>query len=318
MAKGFKHGAGGGGAGGTLTVTALAGVTISVSKNEKTKSKTANASGVAVFSGLETGEWTVTISDGVQIASKSVLITLDYSVNASFNAIPDFVYTGDYEIVNDSDQPIIASEDNWKIRFLTSGVLTFSHLNGASEGMDVFCVGGGGGGNYSGGGGGYTTTSRNLIPKTGTEYEIVVGAGGGKAVSGGTTTAFGVTANGGGTANGLEGTNSQIIGYGGNGGSGGGASYGGSDGSDGGSDTLDYATLYGGSGQHTTTREFAETGAKLYSGGGGGQSGNNNSGGAGGGGTGSTPGETNTGGGGGYNSSGGSGIVIIRNTREVA
>ena len=60
---------GGGGTGGTLTVTAPAGVSVTVSKDGKSKNKVASADGIAVFKGLATGAWTVTITDGSQTAS---------------------------------------------------------------------------------------------------------------------------------------------------------------------------------------------------------------------------------------------------------
>ena len=330
---------GGGGTDGTLTVTAPANVTVTVSKDGKTKTKNSGTSGVAVFKGLASGTWTVTITSDGKTAQKNVIITTDYSTAISFNTIPEFTYTGDYEIVNDSDEPITVSQGNWKIRFLTSGTLTFTNLNGAEGGIDVFLVGGGAsGGGRGGGGGGYTKTQKSVSVKVGIEYPIIVGAGGLAPTTsnrvppnaGGATSAFGLTANGGDTS-----TNGDYPSSGGSGGGSGkvgGAGYsGGSDGSSGGGDD-------GGSGQGTTTREFGESTGKLYAGGGGGGAVTTNetsSGGAGGGGdgggVGADPrpknGDANTGGGGGglgnlYSSatyaSGGSGIVIIRNARGAA
>lgn len=83
MGHGFKHGAGGI-SGGTLTVTAPVGVTVTVSKDGKTKTKTASSEGVAVFRGLATGTWTVTITDGIQTAIKTVTVTADYSTLMAF------------------------------------------------------------------------------------------------------------------------------------------------------------------------------------------------------------------------------------------
>lgn len=74
----------GGGSGGTLTVTAPAGATVTVSNGGKTKTKTAGADGVAVFKGLSTGEWTLSITDGEQTAQKTVTITTDYSTAITF------------------------------------------------------------------------------------------------------------------------------------------------------------------------------------------------------------------------------------------
>lgn len=75
---------GGGGTGASLTVTAPAGCTVTVSKDGKTKTRTAGADGVAVFKGLSTGTWTVTITDGEQTAQKTVTVTTDYSTAITF------------------------------------------------------------------------------------------------------------------------------------------------------------------------------------------------------------------------------------------
>lgn len=320
-----KTNIGGGGSGGTLTVTAPANVTVTVSKDGKTKTKNSGTSGVVVFKGLASGTWTVTITGDGKTAQKNVVVTTDYSTAISFNTIPEFTYTGDYEIVNDSDEPIAVSQGNWKIRFLTSGKLIFTVLNGADDGIDVFLVGGGAGGNYSwrggaGGGSGYTSTMQAVTVQVGIEYNIAIGAGGvGSKTSGGraggATSAFNGTANGGATlsANGAKG---------GDGGSGGGsgtlnpdkdgayskAGVGGTDGANG-------QGTNPGTGQGTTTREFGEPSGTLYATGGAGVASNN---------TKPTPVPQNTGDGGNgagsnYESTaGGSGIVIIRNARGAA
>ena len=329
----------GSGTGCTLTITAPAGAAITVAnKAGKVKSKTVGANGLVVFRGLTEGTWTITITKGTDTASKTVEIKADYSATISFNSIPEFTYTGDYEIVSDDDQPITTSQDNWKIRFLTSGTLTFTNLNGAENGIDVFLVGGGGGGSRAAGGGGYTKTLKAVKVTVGTAYAIEVGAGGIAGVnnskagsSGGTSNAFGASANGGEAK-----TNGATSFVGANGGSGGGAGSSNGSGGRGGSDGSDGFHRNGtnqdsGKGQGTTTREFGESGGKLYAGGGGGVGtttpANGGAGGGGAGGStrgGATSGETNTGGGGGgaanrkAGGAGGSGIAIIRNTRGAA
>lgn len=75
---------GGGGTGATLTVTAPSGCTVTVTKDGKTKTKTAGTDGVAVFKGLKSGQWTLTITDGEQTAQKTVTITADYSTEITF------------------------------------------------------------------------------------------------------------------------------------------------------------------------------------------------------------------------------------------
>ena len=81
----------GGGSGGTLTVTAPAGVTVTVSKDGKTKTKTSGADGLAVFKGLKSGQWTLTITDGEQTAQQTVTITADYSTAITFFAATLYV-----------------------------------------------------------------------------------------------------------------------------------------------------------------------------------------------------------------------------------
>ena len=77
-------GGGGGGTGATLTVTAPSGCTVTISKDGKTKTKTAGADGVAVFKGLSTGEWTVTITNGTDTSTDTVQLTADYETIIAF------------------------------------------------------------------------------------------------------------------------------------------------------------------------------------------------------------------------------------------
>lgn len=80
----YGFGGGSGSTGAALTVTAPAGATVTVSKDGKSKTKVAGADGVAVFKGLATGTWTVTITDGEQEAQKTVAVTADYSTEITF------------------------------------------------------------------------------------------------------------------------------------------------------------------------------------------------------------------------------------------
>ena len=306
----------GGGAGGVLTVTVSPVDLVTVSNSDKSQAKAANASGVAVFKGLKAGPWTVAVTRNGKPTAKTVIVVTDYSVSIPLSTIPEFTYTGDYEIVNDSDEPITVSQDNWKIRFLTSGTLTFTNLNGAENGIDVFLVGGGGNGETirgaRGGGGGYTKTVKGVSIAIATPYTVTIGA------SSGTSSAFGASANG---ASGADG---------GSGGGGGGSSSGtsGNGGSNGGNGTAGNVSN-GGTGQGTTTREFGESTGKLYSGGGGGSAayagaaGDSTAGAGANFGGAAKNGVANTGGGGGgaYDGTagrGGSGIAIIRNARGAA
>ena len=253
-----------------------------------------------------------------------------YRICMLYRTIPEFTYTGTYEVVEDDDTVISNvtkyNEPNWKIRFLTSGTLILSDLYEAIDGIDVFLVGGGGagsnpGGGGAGGGGGYTKTIRGVTVSVNSPYLVTIGEGGAVGTKG-----VAIGANGGassfGTLEPADGGYGGQNSVGGNGGSGGGSGYianrapdgetklaGGSDGGNG--STYDSQSV--GIGQGTTTREFGESSGKLYAGGGGGGSNQGSSapsyggaGGAGGGGHGhgtsskpATAGEANTGGGGG-------------------
>lgn len=248
---------------------------------------------------------------------------------------PKYDYTGNHTLLKDN-----AELGNWRIKFLSSGVLTW--LNEDTQ-IDVFLVGGGAPGSYKanystrgdfmGGAGGYTKTVKNQNIEKSQRINVKIGAGGvqpdntNTVVSGGTSSFDQLSVDG-----------ATLY----NGGSGGGAGSwdyskagnGGSDGSNGGNGYYKGSTVKGGSGQGTTTREFGEPGGDLYSGGGGG---GNSDGSGGRGGSGSPKLATNGtssglyhGGsaGGGYGGGGGGsadpaspqgrgaqGIVIIRNAR---
>lgn len=257
---------------------------------------------------------------------------------------PKYTYTGNSELIKDS-------EDDWRIKFTTSGKLTW--LSKTMK-IDVFGVGGGGGGGGTvstyggsggGGGSGYTKTVKPVEITNNQEIDVVIGAGGRASSAGGTTT-FGsiLSVNGGQPGGTASSSNDDASARGGGGGSGGGPAcllntMGGGpgfDGSSGISVSNDYTTVAGGRGQGTTTREFGESDGPLHAGGGQGiwqyaQSVPAGSGPAGHTGTNGNahpfyrPGQ----GGGGYGGGGGgslqaaggagsAGVVIIRNSRESA
>ena len=60
-------------------------------------------------------------------------------VNKEILSPPEFTYTGEYEFIDEG-------EGSWRIKFKTSGRLTFTNLGSAQNGIDIFLVGGGGGG----------------------------------------------------------------------------------------------------------------------------------------------------------------------------
>jgi len=105
------------------------------------------------------------------------------------NWLPTFTYTGLSQLFDEGN-------GNWNIRFLTSGTFT-SNLATA---IQVFLTGGGGAGSKQGGagGGGYSTTTSGIAMLSGTPYPIVIGNGGATTgASGGSSTAFNCTGNGG-------------------------------------------------------------------------------------------------------------------------
>ena len=138
MGLGRKKGpGGGGGVGAVLTVTAPAGVTVSVSKDGKTKTKTANADGLAVFKGLATGTWTLTITDGVQTSTKPVSVTADYStVIAFFSATINITYpSGSTCTCSDGTTTFNAPDTSgtWKCVVSNKGTWTVSCTNGTES-----------------------------------------------------------------------------------------------------------------------------------------------------------------------------------------
>jgi hypothetical protein len=320
---------GGGNVGYVLNVSTSAGATVTATKDGKSYTETSGNSGVATFTKLSKGTWTITATKGSSTKTTTVNMQGDCSITIVLNSVPEFTYTGNYKVYDANNADITSNPEtqgDWKIKFLTSGTLTFEKLNGASNGIDIFCVGGGGNGSSSGaypgggGGGGRTVTALNKSVSTIDSYVVTIGGSGGASSFGNLATADG----------GSNATNE----CGGAGGSGGGAT--GYDGGSNGSKGTDWSTTYnylGGAGldESTGTKEFHESTGVLYAGGGGGAyhggavSPRQGMGGAGGGGNGAPPsggsgysGEANTGGGGGGGNpagTGGSGVVIIRNKR---
>ena len=134
----------GGGTGGTLMVTAPAGVTVTVSKDGKTKTKTAGADGLAVFKGLKSGQWTLTITDGEQTAQKTVTITADYfTAIAFFSATIHVTYpAGSTCTATDGVTTLTAPDTSgsWDCVLPNAGVWIFSCSDGensVSESVEI-------------------------------------------------------------------------------------------------------------------------------------------------------------------------------------
>lgn len=288
---------------------------------EQTGSYEIGAYRVSPYVGIE--------SDSKNYATATATISEDkqtVDVTLAYVTVPEFTYTGNYKIVDDSGKTLTSTDGDWNIQFLTSGILRFTKLNGAYGGIEVFAVGGGGNGgthylttinNYhycaggGGGGGGYRSTGFDVKVTTSTPYEISIGG------SNGSTSAFGVSANGG--SDGTSATSVDAFANGGTGGSAGGKGGYNAENATAGEDgaypfmgTSGYRYGAGGGGGHGYNGEVDMTGSS-------------GKGGKDGGGNGGSNGVANSGGGGGgenryqdYGSgagSGGSGIVIIRNKR---
>ena len=107
---------GGGGSGGTLVVTSSGAGTVTVSNSilGKSYSKSVTAGGSVTFKGLKTGEWTVTVSNGTQTATRSVTINADYSVSvAYFSATISITYPAKSTcVVKNSGGQTVASDTN--------------------------------------------------------------------------------------------------------------------------------------------------------------------------------------------------------------
>lgn len=114
MAIGKTNAGGSSGSGGTLTVTGVAGATVTASKDSKTYTRTINSSGTAVFKGLSTGTWTVTMSGDGQTATRTVEITADYSLTiAYFSATIAITYPASSTcVIKNSSGVQVASDTN--------------------------------------------------------------------------------------------------------------------------------------------------------------------------------------------------------------
>ena len=115
MAIGKTNAGGSSGSGGTLTVTGIAGDIVTVSKDGKTYTRTFNSSGVAVFKGLSTGTWTVTMTNSAgQTATRIVEITADYTLTiAYFSATISITYPAQSTcVIKNSSGTQVASDTN--------------------------------------------------------------------------------------------------------------------------------------------------------------------------------------------------------------
>lgn len=135
------YGFGGGGTGAALTVTAPAGATVTVSKDGKSKTKVADTAGVAVFKGLSSGDWLLSITDGTQTAQKTVTITADYETAITFFAATIHVTypAGSTCTATDGTTTLTAPDTSgtWDCVVPNAGTWTVSLDSGLAETIDV-------------------------------------------------------------------------------------------------------------------------------------------------------------------------------------
>lgn len=138
-------GGGGGGTGCTLTITAPAGATVTVSKDGKTKTKNSGASGVVVFKGLETGTWTITITNGTDAATKTVEIKADYETQIGFfSATINITYPAGLACTATDGVTTLTAPDTsgtWACVVPNAGTWTVSLSSGFAEKVTVAVTG---------------------------------------------------------------------------------------------------------------------------------------------------------------------------------
>ena len=114
---------GGGGAGATLVVTGVVGSTCTVSKDTKTYTKTFGTDAKATFKGLTTGTWTVTMTNGIRTAVKTIVINVDYALTiAYFSATINVTYPAGSTCTATDGSTTLNAPD-------TSGSYTFTVTN---------------------------------------------------------------------------------------------------------------------------------------------------------------------------------------------
>lgn len=126
---------GGGGTGATLTITAPVGATVTVSKDGKVNPSKVATTGTVVFKGLETGTWTITISNGTDTATKTVEIKADYQDEISFfSATINITYpAGSTCTATNGDTTLTAPDTSgtWACTVNKAGTWTVGYTSGA-------------------------------------------------------------------------------------------------------------------------------------------------------------------------------------------
>lgn len=126
----------GGGSGSALSVIGVAGATITISKDNRSYTKVANSNGNAVFKGLATGTWTITMAADSQIATKTVEIVTDYTIAmAYFSATISITYPANSTCQIQGGTGVITVESNtntdtdpktWTVTVRSSGTYTIT------------------------------------------------------------------------------------------------------------------------------------------------------------------------------------------------
>ena len=132
-----------GGTGGILTVIAPAGQTVTVSKDGKTKTKVAGLDGVAVFKGLSSGVWTVSIADGDKTTLRQVAVISEYSTTISFLATISVTYPAGSACTATDGVTTLSAPDTsgaWACVVPNTGTWTFTCTDGdktASKSVEI-------------------------------------------------------------------------------------------------------------------------------------------------------------------------------------
>lgn len=141
----FNVTGGGGGTGATLTITAPVGATVTVSKGGKAKPSKVATTGTVVFKGLETGTWTITISNGTDTATKTVEIRADYEVEITFFAATiNIVYPAGVACTVTNGSTTLTAPDTsgtWACEVPNAGTWTVSLSNGLAETVTIAATG---------------------------------------------------------------------------------------------------------------------------------------------------------------------------------
>ena len=135
---------GGGGTGGTLTVTGVAGSTVTASKDGKSYTRTLDSNGKAVFKGLSSGTWTLTMSNGTQTATRTVTVTADYAVTITyFSATINVTYPAGSTCTAKNGATTLTAPNTtgtWACAVPNAGTWTVTCTNGTKTATDTVSV----------------------------------------------------------------------------------------------------------------------------------------------------------------------------------